>query len=101
MSPFELVNGQQPVTPHEVAVQATGGSCPAAYRFAKNKGELIEEARDSLAVAQQRMKLYADRNRRDLEFQVGDQVMLKLAPQIWKKISSKTVHRGLVPRYDI
>lgn len=100
MSPFELVNGQQPVTPHEVAVQATGGSCPAAYRFAKNKGELIEEARDSLAVAQQRMKLYADRNRRDLEFQVGDQVMLKLAPQIWNKISSKTVHRGLVPRYD-
>lgn len=27
---------------------------------------------------------------------VGDKVLLKLTPHIWKKISSKTVHRGLV-----
>ena len=26
--------------------------------------------------------------------------MLKLTLQIWKKISSKSVHRGLIPRYD-
>ena len=30
----------------------------------------------------------------------GDKVMLKLTPQIWKKISSKLVHHGLVHRYD-
>lgn len=100
MSPFELVNGQQPNTPHSIAVQATGGNCPAAYRFARSRTEMVEEARDSLAIAQQRMKFYADKGRRDVEFQVGDQVMLKLTPQIWKKISSKAVHRGLVPRYD-
>lgn len=41
---------------------------------------MVEEARDSLAIAQQRMKLYADKGRRDVEFQVGDQVMLKLTP---------------------
>ncbi|KAK4403125.1 hypothetical protein Sango_1053200 [Sesamum angolense] len=38
--------------------------------------------------------------RRHLEFSVGDQVLLKLTPQIWKKISSKSVHRGLIPKYD-
>ena len=35
-----------------------------------------------------------------MEFQVGDQMLLKLTPQIWKKISSKTVHWGLIPKYD-
>ena len=47
-----------------------------------------------------RMKKYADKGRRPMEFKVGDKVMLKLTPQIWKKISSKTVHRGLIPKYD-
>ncbi|KAK4389036.1 Retrovirus-related Pol polyprotein from transposon.6 [Sesamum angolense] len=69
MSPFELAYGQQPTTPYEIAVQRTGGKCPAAYR-------------------------------RHVEFSAGDQVLLKLTPQIWKKISSKSVHRGLIPKYD-
>ena len=46
------------------------------------------------------MKKYADRDHRPLEFQVGDKVLLKLTPQIWKKISSKTRQRGLIPKYD-
>jgi hypothetical protein len=35
-----------------------------------------------------------------LEFSEGDKVLLKLTPQIWKKIIGKTKHRWLVPRYD-
>ena len=31
---------------------------------------------------------------------MGDKLLLKLTPQIWKKISRKTAHRGLVPKYD-
>lgn len=100
MSPFELATGQQPRTPQEVAVQRTGGRCPAAYRYARSMQEMVEEAQDSLAKAARRMKKYADKGRRPLEFQVGDKVLLKLTPQIWKKISSKTVHRGLIQKYD-
>lgn len=100
LSPFELLYSFQPTTPHEVALQKSGGDCPAAYRFARAKQELLDEAKDSLAKAQRRMKKYADKGRRDVEFQVGERVLLKLTPQIWKKISAKTVHRGLVPRYD-
>ncbi|KAL0328234.1 UNVERIFIED_CONTAM: Transposon Ty3-G Gag-Pol polyprotein [Sesamum calycinum] len=100
MSPFELAYGQQPTTPHEIAVQRTGGKCPAAYRHARSKQELLDEAKDSLAKAQRRMKKYADIGRRHVEFSAGDQVLLKLTPQIWKKISSKSVHRGLIPKYD-
>jgi ribosomal protein L21E len=100
MSPAELAFGQQPLTPIEVAKQKTGGQCPAAYKFALEKQELIEQARDSLAKAQRRMKKSADASRRSLEFNVGEMVLLKLTPQIWKKIKSKVVHRGLVPKYD-
>ena len=35
-----------------------------------------------------------------MEFAVGDKVWLKLTPQIWKQITNKKVHRGLIPRYD-
>ena len=27
-------------------------------------------------------------------------MLLKLTPQIWKQIVSKTGHRGLIPKYD-
>lgn len=37
---------------------------------------------------------------RDVEFNVRDKVSLKLTPQIWKKISIKAIHRGLIPKYD-
>ncbi|KAG8369571.1 hypothetical protein BUALT_Bualt14G0027200 [Buddleja alternifolia] len=79
----------------------TGGKSPAAYRFARAKQELLDEAKDSLSKAQRRMKKYADLGRQDVEFSVGKNVLLKLTPQIWKKISSKTVHRGLIPKLKI
>ena len=61
---------------------------------------MFDEARDSLEKAARRMKKYTDCDRRSLEFQVGDKVLLKLTPQIWMKISSKTRQRGLIPKYD-
>ncbi|GAB2284509.1 hypothetical protein Dimus_039673 [Dionaea muscipula] len=49
--------------------------------------ELVDEAsqkiamiRERLATAQSRQKSYADHRRRDLEFQVGDKVFLKVSP---------------------
>lgn len=45
-----------------------------------------EDALDSLAKATRRIKRYADMKTMPLEFNVRDKVMLKLTPQIWKKI---------------
>ena len=81
-SPFELATGRQPLTPQEIALQKSGGICPAAYRFARNQQEMLEEAQDSLHKAARRMKKYADKGRRPLKFGVGDKVLLKLTPQI-------------------
>ncbi|KAG6506505.1 hypothetical protein ZIOFF_031829 [Zingiber officinale] len=38
-SPFEIVLGEQPTTPMEIAKQKSGGKCPAAYRYAREKQE--------------------------------------------------------------
>jgi hypothetical protein len=41
MSPSELVFGQQLVAPHEIAARRTRGKCLAAYRFARERQELL------------------------------------------------------------
>jgi len=45
--------------------------------------------RDQLARAQLRMKQNADRKRTDVEFQVGDQVLLKLQPYVQTSVASR------------
>ena len=60
----------------------------------------MQEAHDSLLKAHRRMKKYANKGRKPLEFQVGDKVLLKLTPQIWRKFRSESMHRGLISKYD-
>ena len=45
---------------------------------------LIQQVHDRLWVAQSHQKSYADRRQSDLEFQVGDFVLLKVSP--WKGV---------------
>ena len=85
--------------PYELTRQKFGGSCLTAYKFRRNKQEMLKEARDSLNKVMKQMK-YADKGRRPLEFKMGDRLLLKLTLQIWKKMNSKTMHRGLIPKYD-
>lgn len=61
---------------------------------------MFEEVQDSLRKATNCMKKYVDQNRKLIEFKARDKVMLKLTLQIWKKINSKTIHRGRIPKYD-
>ncbi|KAA3461552.1 DNA/RNA polymerase superfamily protein [Gossypium australe] len=51
------------------------------YIETEQKVKLI---RESLKVASDRQKSYGDLKRKDIEFQVGDRVFLKVSP--WKKI---------------
>ena len=80
MSPFELAIGVQPRMLLEVAKQRTGGNNPTAYKLARSRQEMFDEAQDSLEKAVKRMKKYANHDRQPLEFQVGDKVLLKLTP---------------------
>ncbi|KAE8694756.1 hypothetical protein F3Y22_tig00110776pilonHSYRG00065 [Hibiscus syriacus] len=72
-SPFEVVTGQQPRLPHTV-------------------DETSQEK------ATKRMKKCADRNRRDLHFQVGDLVLVKLMPEQLRFLRQRD--RRLVRKYE-
>ena len=65
-SPFEIIMGQQPMTPHTLA---------------KGWHEQADIARSYLEKAARKMKKWADKKRRHVEFQVGDLVLVKLIPQ--------------------
>lgn len=60
--------------------------------------EEADLAQASLNKAAKKMKKWADDKRRHVEFQVGDQVMVKLAPNQFKSL--RKVHKGLVRRYE-
>ncbi|GJS18402.1 putative reverse transcriptase domain-containing protein [Tanacetum coccineum] len=59
--------------------------------------EKIFKIRDRMQAARDRQKSYADKRRRPLEFEVGDKVMLKVAP--WKGVMRFRKCGKLNPRY--
>lgn len=59
--------------------------------------EKIRVIKDKLLVARSRQKSYADNRRRDLEFEVGDKVFLKISP--YKGIMRYGKKGKLAPRY--
>ena len=50
----------------------------------KETKEKVKVIRDCLKAASDRQKSYADLKRKEIEFQVGDRVFLKVSP--WKKV---------------
>nr|XP_010313140.1 uncharacterized protein LOC104644685 [Solanum lycopersicum] len=56
MSPFEIVLRRQPMTPVDVAKSNNQGKCPAAYRVARDRLEMLSEAQDIFHKAQWHMK---------------------------------------------
>ena len=89
--------GQQPATPLSLATAYEGRS-PAAFKFAKAWHEQTELARAYLHKASKRMKKWADKKRRHVEFSVGDLVLVKLLPQQFKAF--RKVHKGLLRKYE-
>ena len=67
---------------------------PELIQQTKEKLEII---RKRLVAAQDRQRKYADPARRDLEFEVGDAVLLKISP--WKGLSRFGKKGKLSPRY--
>ena len=73
MIPFEVAIGFQPRTPLDMLVYEQPGHSlsPVAYKFAKTRQDLLDEAWDSLEMASRRMTKYVDKGRRPLEFEEG------------------------------
>ncbi|XP_065049792.1 uncharacterized protein LOC135679736 [Musa acuminata AAA Group] len=63
MSPFEIITGQQPSTPHTLAIRYTRSSLPA-YHFAKEWHRNIDIVPAYLEKVAKKMKKWADLGRR-------------------------------------
>ncbi|GKC76059.1 reverse transcriptase [Tanacetum coccineum] len=96
-SPFELVTGRQPLTPNAL-VASYQRSIPTAYKTMKEWHEQADLSWASLDKAVKKMKKWADEKRRRFEFEVGDQVIVKLLPQQFKSL--RKVPKGLIRRYE-
>ncbi|KAH0652439.1 hypothetical protein KY290_030876 [Solanum tuberosum] len=70
-SPFELATGQQPNTPQSLPVDS-GLKSSGAYHVAKSWEEQVDLARSYLDKAAQKMKKFADRKRRPVDYRIGD-----------------------------
>ena len=95
MAPFEALYGRQCRTPlcwNEVGEKEFCGP-----EIIQDTNEKIKVIRDRLKAAQNRQKSYADNRRKDLEFQVGDWVFLKLSPS--KGVVRFGKRGKLSPRY--
>ncbi|KAA0051522.1 ty3-gypsy retrotransposon protein [Cucumis melo var. makuwa] len=78
MTPFEALYGKccrSPVYWGEVGEQRLMGP-----ELVQSTNEAIQKIRSCMHTAQNRQKSYADVRRKDLEFEVGDKVFLKVAP---------------------
>ncbi|KAH0650191.1 hypothetical protein KY284_030103 [Solanum tuberosum] len=96
-SPFELATRQQPNTPQSLPVDA-GLKSPSAYHMAKAWEEQVDLARSYLDKAARKMKKFADRKRRLVDYRIGDQVMIKLNLRQFKSLRS--VSESLIRRYE-
>jgi hypothetical protein len=75
----------------------TGESQVFRPEVLKDAEKQVQMVRESLKVAQSRQKSYADKRRRDLSFQVGDFVYLKVSPM--RGTHRFKVKAKLAPRY--
>lgn len=95
MPPYEMLYGRRCRTP--ICWGEVGHKVLGSTDVVLQTTEMIQRVRDRLVTAQSRQKSYADKRRSDLEFQVGDYVLLKVSP--WKGVIRFRKRGKLGPRY--
>ena len=78
MAPFEALYGRRCRTP--VCWSEVGERQLLGPEMIQDTTENIKVIQEHLKIAQSRQKSYADNRRRELAFEVGDQVFLKVSP---------------------
>jgi hypothetical protein len=62
---------------------------PAVVEVIQNRELHMQAPKQHLAEAQNRMKVQADKKRTELEFQVGDKVLLKFQPYVQSSVATR------------
>ena len=78
MAPYEALYGRRCISP--LCWDFVGERSLVGPDWVQQTYDKVREIRQNLLTAQSRQKSYADVKRRDLEFSVGDEVLLKVSP---------------------
>ena len=95
MAPFEVLYGRKCRTP--LNWSEIGDSQIFGPDILKEAEEKVHKIREHLKTAQSRYKSYADKRRRELTFNIGDFVYLKVSPL--KGMQRFQLRGKLAPRY--
>ncbi|CAJ2649147.1 unnamed protein product [Trifolium pratense] len=98
-SPFEVVYGRSP--PNLLRFLSNETKVAAVVLELTERDEALTQLKNQLLKAQQQMKAYADKKRKDVHFAVGEWVFLKLRPHrqqsVVKRINQKLAARFYGP----
>ncbi|KAB2599988.1 hypothetical protein D8674_010259 [Pyrus ussuriensis x Pyrus communis] len=95
-TPFEIVYGYPP--PHIVSYELGSAKLESVEHGLMAKDKMLTMLKNNLIIAQNRMKVQADKNRSERTFEVGDWVYLKLIPYQLQSLATHAYHK-LHPKF--
>ena len=96
MTPFEAVYGIPP--PYLLTYIPGTSRIQAVDEYLRDRDTILHELRHNLSMASQRMKCQADKKRREVSFDIGDYVYLKLQPYRQTSVAFRASMK-LAPRF--
>jgi hypothetical protein len=97
MSPFLELYGYHP--PSITSPLKGNTKVQAVEDHIGNQQEVLKLLNDNLVMAQNRMKQEEDQHRREMEFEVGDWVFLRIQPYKQMSLKKQTMDNKLEPKY--
>jgi 8-oxo-dGTP pyrophosphatase MutT (NUDIX family) len=101
-TPFFLNKGAHPRMPTDISTQTAPArlvTAPAAVKFSVDMQAAIAKAKACLMNAQQHQKTQADKHRRDVSFEVGQEVLVNMKNMRIKKDLRDRLRIKLLPRF--
>ncbi|KAL2223980.1 UNVERIFIED_CONTAM: Transposon Tf2-12 polyprotein [Sesamum indicum] len=95
MAPYEALYGRRCRSP--ICWDIEGLRQLEGLELVQETGEKVQVVKKCLKAAQDRQKSYVDQHRREMEYEVGDKVFLKISP--WRGILRFGKQGKLSPRY--